>query len=166
MPLLAGSMTPLVMGTLEEEEPDIARRGTMGAEQLMPVLEEQLPLPEEPQPELPMLKEEIEEAVPPVSPLVPAEPPEEAAQQGRLLVVWLRLQQLCDEHGMCTLVQLVTPEVFNRRAVASCFGSLLRLHKRGMVHLNQEEPYGPVTIEMRQEEEGTPPMPMPMQSSP
>ncbi|KAH7942172.1 hypothetical protein HPB49_021660 [Dermacentor silvarum] len=36
--------------------------------------------------------------------------------------------------------------------------SALRLHKRQLVHLSQDQPYDPVFIEVNQQEEGTPPI--------
>ncbi|KAH7939467.1 hypothetical protein HPB52_012773 [Rhipicephalus sanguineus] len=97
---------------------------------------------------------------PPEAPTLRPEAFEEAplAERGQLSKVWGRLQQFVDEHGMCTMSTLVTPDVFNRRTVASCFGALLRLHKRRLVHLSQDHPYGPIVIEVNQQEEGTPPM--------
>lgn len=144
------SMVPSMTGIPEEEQ----QAQVPGAE------EDQLPIPEGQAPP----EDEPEQA--PVAPVatpeeivVHAAPSADAplAKQGPMLHVWERLQLFTDDYGLCTVEALVTPDAFNRRAVASVFGTLLRLHKRQMVHLNQDRPYGPIVIEVYQEEEGTPP---------
>ncbi|XP_072140366.1 uncharacterized protein [Dermacentor andersoni] len=150
---LAGrtSVVPSMTGIPEEEQ----QVEVPGAE------EDQLPIPEGPAPP----EDEPEQApvaqvAPPDETVVHAVPAADApvAQQGSMLRVWDRLQQFSDDHGLCTMETLVTPDAFNRRAVASCFGALLRLHKRQLVHLSQDQPYGPIVIEVNQQEQGTPPM--------
>ncbi|CAN7940903.1 unnamed protein product [Ixodes hexagonus] len=76
-------------------------------------------------------------------------------------MVWRRLEQRCDAHGMCTLELLVTPDAFRRRTVAQAFSALLRMHKRNLVALSQDTPYGPIVIERLREEQETPEMPFP-----
>nr|XP_037273212.1 translation initiation factor IF-2-like [Rhipicephalus microplus] len=135
-----------VMGGIPEEEPQVQAPGD--EEFQLPIPDEQAPL-------------DVPELVPVVPIIPPADhvedfsevPPEERSPLSR---VWGRLLQFVDEHGMCTLSILVTPDVFNRRTVASTFGALLRLHKRGLVSLSQDQPYGPIVIEVCQQEEGTP----------
>ncbi|KAL1473940.1 hypothetical protein MTO96_021719 [Rhipicephalus appendiculatus] len=142
------SMVP-VMGGIPEEEPQV--QVPAGEDEF------QLPVPDE------QALLDVPEPVP-VSHIAPPEEHAETfaevplAERGHLSRVWGRLQQFVDEHGMCTMSMLVTPDVFNRRTVASSFGALLRLHKRRLVHLSQDQPYGPIIIEVNQREEGTPPM--------
>uniref|UniRef100_A0A147BJG8 Rad21/Rec8-like protein C-terminal eukaryotic domain-containing protein n=1 Tax=Ixodes ricinus TaxID=34613 RepID=A0A147BJG8_IXORI len=75
--------------------------------------------------------------------------------------VWNRLARNCDAHGMCTLERLVTPDAFCRREIARTFATLLGMHKRNLVHLSQEQPYGPIVIERLQEDQETPELPFP-----
>ncbi|XP_077551751.1 uncharacterized protein LOC144165866 [Haemaphysalis longicornis] len=91
----------------------------------------------------------------------PSAQPEEPSG-GRLGSLWNRLQEVKDAHGMCTLESLVPPDAFNRRSVAASFATLLRMHKRGMVQLEQFSAYGPVVVTVLEEEEqGTPPVERP-----
>ncbi|KAH9364726.1 hypothetical protein HPB48_019312 [Haemaphysalis longicornis] len=91
----------------------------------------------------------------------PSAQPEEPSG-GRLGSLWNRLQEVKDAHGMCTLEALVPPDAFNRRSVAASFATLLRMHKRGMVQLEQFSAYGPVVVTVSEEEEqGTPPVERP-----
>ncbi|KAH9374672.1 hypothetical protein HPB48_018766 [Haemaphysalis longicornis] len=91
----------------------------------------------------------------------PSVQPEEPSG-GRLGSLWNRLQEVKDAHGMCTLEALVPPDAFNRRSVAASFATLLRMHKRGMVQLEQFSAYGPVVVTVSEEEEqGTPPVERP-----
>ncbi|XP_077558457.1 uncharacterized protein LOC144173716 [Haemaphysalis longicornis] len=80
---------------------------------------------------------------------------EEPGQMGSL---WNRLQEVSDTHGMCTLESLVPPDAFNRRSVARGFATLLRMHKRGMVHVEQFNACGPVVVTVLKEDQGTPPL--------
>ncbi|CAN7981547.1 unnamed protein product [Ixodes pacificus] len=75
--------------------------------------------------------------------------------------VWNRLARNCDAHGMCTMELLVTPDAFCRREIARTFATLLGMHKRNLVHLSQDQPYGPIVIERLQEDQETPEWPFP-----
>lgn len=112
----------------------------------------------------PCLGRENEHCQGTTSPLASPSPsvqPEEPSG-GRLGSLWNRLQEVKDAHGMCTLEALVPPDAFNRRSVAASFATLLRMHKRGMVQLEQFSAYGPVVVTVSEEEEqGTPPVERP-----
>lgn len=91
-----------------------------------------------------------------------ASPSQGEEEPGRLSSLWGRLQEVSDAHGMCTLESLVTPDAFNRRTVAASFATLLRMHKRGMVHLEQFDAYGLVVVTCLEEDhQGTPPIDLP-----
>ncbi|KAH9360827.1 hypothetical protein HPB48_009379 [Haemaphysalis longicornis] len=136
--------SPAVAGTCEQAEP------------LVPIPEEMLP--QEQEEALP--EEELlgHGAVGPRPLPCAAASSSQLQEPGRMGSLWNRLQEVSDAHGMCTLESLVPPDAFNRRSVAGSFATLLRMHKRGMVHMEQFNAYGPVVVTVLKEDQGTPPL--------
>ncbi|XP_077545621.1 uncharacterized protein LOC144158542 [Haemaphysalis longicornis] len=158
-----------LLADIQEEEGEQQPGGVVTAEPLVPIPEEMLPQEQE---EALLEEELLGHGAVGASPGAPDGPVMGAScsggmaaasssqlqEPGRMGSLWNRLQEVSDAHGMCTLESLVPPDAFNRRSVAGSFATLLRMHKRGMVHMEQFNAYGPVVVTVLKEDQGTPPL--------